>query len=287
MNLTAKYETSQDLFERMVGIQLGVSTVDVDGTQKICLTANAQGAKSCAVPVPIWLEQALNGLLSGFFGNITGTLVATKYTGGTTLSVLDDTGFEDGNPIAVANLDDLSDVAYGQVQSTAANDITLEAALGAPDTFYKNAFVLNLAGLLPMASGRGYNNLPGVVSQMERPPAPAFTVADGTGDAIAVTITDPEYDSATHFDIYVFKQATRPDRIEPNRQPDAADKTTTDIASAISVSTYGGGADYVPDGAGGNLATTNVVWVAVVAKNGTGQVDVKESDVRWETHTLD
>lgn len=286
MNFASNYELASDLIDRMVGLSVSAILLDLDGTITPCLQANASGKISTG-PLGLFLTQLLRGKESEFFGGLDGTYLSAKYTTGTTLTVLDESDFSDGDIIIVANLDDLSDAVAAQVNGTpSANSIPIHAALGA--TFYKNAFVINVTtGLLPNASGRGLNYAPGVITQYERPSSPEVSVADGTGDTVDVTITDVEEDAVTHYDIYVYKQSARPDRIEPNQQPDAVDKTVAQIASAINVSTYGGGADYVPSGTGGSLSSADAIWVAVVAKDGTGQIGVKESLPTWVQHTLD
>jgi hypothetical protein len=283
-NLNAAYQEPEALLDKMVGVSLSVQYVEVGGIRKLCLVATAMG-KSCAVDIEAVdiLDQVLNGKASGIFGGRTGTRLAAKYTSGLTITVADDAGFSDLDPIAVSNDDEAWE--YGQVDGTpAANVITMLHAL--PSTHYKNAYVVNLAGLAA-ASGRAFNWRDGVVSQWEAPSSPAFTVADAAGDAIDVTITDPDEDAATHFDVFVYKQAAQPSRVDPNRQPDSADNTTTDITSDINVTTYGGGPDFIPDGAGGNLSSTDVIWVAVIAKDGTGQIGRKRSEALWVSHTLD
>jgi hypothetical protein len=288
-NISYNYQRPSDLLDSNRAAALDLAWMDVDGVRKLCVKANALG-QVCAVDIEQFgiLEQLLNGLASGIFGGATGTRVATKYTSGTTLTVVDDEGFEDLDPIAVLNEVGGAPM-FGQVDGApAANAITLQHDLSG--TVYKNAYVLNLremfGGGCP-SGGVGFNWLEGVVSQSEAPDAPSFEVDDGTGDTIDVDITDPEQDAAQYFDIFVRQQTARPTRLEPNWQPDVADRTIAQIASAINVTTHGGGADYVPDGTGGNLATTDVVWVGVIAKDATGQIGVKRSPCTWISHTLD
>jgi hypothetical protein len=287
MNVQYLFEKRDDLAEGILSAGFAVTEMDVDGTRKMVVTCLSMGA-SCAVDIDSLgvISQLIDGRGSNAFGGALVTRLTAKEIAETSLAVASESGFVPEDIVAVMNLTDGSDAELRQVASTATNTLVLETALAG--TFYKNALVVKVGpDLLKLGAGLGFNFQEGVRSQQEAPSAPLFTLADGTGDTIDATITDPEQDSALFFDVFVRKQAARPDRFVPNWQPDAADKTVAQIATAVNLSTYEGGADYVPDGDGGTLASAHVVWVGVCAKSATGQVDVKRSPVDWVKHTLD
>lgn len=286
MNIQYTYAKRADLRQSVLSAGLAVAEMDVDGTKKAVITCLSMGV-SCAVDIETLgiLKQLIDGRGSNAFDEATYTTLTAKEIAQSSIAVADESDFAAEDIVAVMNKADGSDAELRQVASTSANTVVLETALSG--TFYKNAIMVKLdPSKLLLGMGIGFNRKEGVRSQHEAPDAPLFTVADGTGDTIDVTITDVEEDSATHYDIYCRQQTARPE-FDPLWEPDAKDKTVAQIASAINITTYEGGADFVPDGGGGTLGSGNVVWIGVCAKNGTGIGDVKRSPIDWVQHTLD
>ena len=286
MNIQYTFEKRADLVESVLSAGLAVAEMYVDGTRKIVVTCLSMGA-TCAVDIESLgiITQLIDGRDSDAFSGLTYTTLTAKEITETSLAVADESDFAAGDIVAVMNYGDGTSLELEQVASTSSDTIVLEQAL--TGTFYKNALVIKLdAAKVLLGMGIGFNRKPGVRAQHEAPTAPLFEVEDGAADSIDVTITDPELDSAVYFDVYVRESTTRPDW-DPLWEPDAKDKTVAQIASAVNILTHGGGADFVPDGTGAALASSDVVWVGVVAKDGTGLADVKRSPIDWVKHTLD
>lgn len=288
MNLQFGYDKRADLVRSVLATQFGVTQMDVDGTRKVVVTASAMG-KACAVDIETLgiIDQLIDGQGSDAFNGLTFATLTAKEIAETAFAVDDDADFAAGDICVVMNYGDGTSAEWGQLVSAATNVLTFEQAM--TGTFYKNAVIIKLELSKILASmGLGFNRQEGVRSQQEAPSAPLFSVANHSGDnTIDVTVTDNDEDAATHYDIYVRKQTARP-TFDPLWEPDAKDKTVAQIqAGVINVSTYEGGADFVPDGGGGSLASTDVVWVGVAAKNGTGINNIKRSPIDWQTITID
>lgn len=267
---------------RAVHFRLGEARID--GVESTVLVADvADRGVAAMVEVTDLLAQLLEGKASGIFAGRDGGKLASKYTAGLTItlqSAAQAALFSDLDPVAASN--DGTTWYYGQVDGAPAGAVvTLQHALGA--TLYKNAHVVNLAGLA-MGPGIGFNYQPGIVEQLERPSPVVITVADGTGDTVDVTVTPNDEDGALYFDVYVRNAVFT--RIDPAWEPDLSDQTS--VAAALNVSTFNGGGDFAPDGSGGVLTSALPVWVGVVVKKVAGQTDTVESVCsNIAAHTLD
>jgi len=216
------------------------------------------------------VDAILNGRRTSFrTGQVGAFLTAKEPATETAIAVDDDTGFADGDPVAIFNTSSAgvpTSPEYRLISgSPSGNVITLNSGLTAAK--YKGARIVRLRGFDVSC---GTNGRGGVKSQLTAPSAPSISVADG-GSKITVTVTANDEDEATHYDTYV--RTSRFRVIEPGWIPD--DENRTSVAS-FDVTTHGGGVDAVPDGAGGSIGS-DTYYVAVVAKNGTGRRDVDES----------
>uniref|UniRef100_A0A6M3IJ75 Uncharacterized protein n=1 Tax=viral metagenome TaxID=1070528 RepID=A0A6M3IJ75_9ZZZZ len=266
------YVEATNARDRTVIASLDLLDVEKDGVLKPCVTVEVPGKSRVAVDIDDYVASALYGRHAGIFGDLVGTLLSAKANAtATALSVLSITGFSDGDPVAIFNAE--GNAPEYRLISGAPAGSTINIGSGLTSVKYKGAFVVSLAGR-QFGSGRGYNYQQGVKPQLQAPLPVEIDVEDGTGDTIDVTVTlTYTQDEATHFDLYV--RGEEFSRIEPNWQPDLADQTS--VASTLNVATYEGGTDCVPDGTGGSLASAQTVWVAMVAKNGAGQMGVDES----------
>jgi hypothetical protein len=250
-----------------------------DGTSKAVIVANAAGRGSSRVDATGPVDDAINGRRTSFRTGLVGAfLAAAEPLGETDLAVDDDTGFSDGDPVAIFNSSTEgvpTSPEYALVDGAPAADvITISPALVA--NRHKGARIVNLAGrafdVALGVDGRG-----GVKSQIQAPNAVSIAVSEVVATDIRVLITGNSEDEATHFDTYV--RTTKPRKIEPGWIPDDADRTAADAASAFDVSTFGGGADCVPDGTGGAILSAGTYYVVVVARNGAGRRDIDESGI--------
>ena len=205
------------------------------------------------------------------------TLNATVSIGGTSITTYEDAealGIVADIPCAILS-------SYGVVVDYVVPSAVATSTITVPTSGWESVEVALDKGYLiqklePQESSLGDNSVFGIRSQLERPNPPTLVAADGGSQTIDVTLTVPASNAyvVKGYDIYVIDDSetfdpTNP-AIDPNRIPDTLDTTT--IGSAVSVTTYGGGAD-----AGGGTIVAGDYYVVAVAKDGTGVYDINES----------
>jgi len=236
----------------------------VNGVRKACIIASTSLAPGVAIDVEDAFQNALNGKKhDGYYGHAVTRLSAKEAAAQTVLSVESETGFAAGDPVAIFNV--IGDTPeYHLVASFASGTITLDGS-GLAGAMYEGAWLVNLADCL-VTEARGYNYQQGMIAALSAPDSITdLDIEDGSGDTVNATFTIPSQDKAAYIDIYA--RATPFTRIDPSWIPDVEDAT----ASNANVTSFGGGADCVPDGAGAVLAASGTYYFAAVVKTGSGR----------------
>ena len=262
---------------RHATVRAEVGTRDDGGTPTAVLAGSAgvAGQASARQSIDDALIDVINGRRTSFgAGKVGAFLTAMSAATDTTLDVDDDTGFADGDAVAIFNSSTAGvpeSPEYRLISGPpAGNVITLGSGLSAAK--YVGARIVRLAAYDVSVGVEGRS---GIKSQLQAPTAVDISVADGGSQEIDVTITPNNEDEATHYDIYV--RETRFRKIEPGWIPDGENITAATVAGgAVTVTTFEGGANTVPDGGGGSLLASTY-YVAAIAKNGSGRRDVDES----------
>jgi hypothetical protein len=130
--------------------------------------------------------------------------------------------------------------------------------------------------LQPFLSSLGANSQLGVKAQSEKPTTPtAVTGAGSVGAGINTGWTKPADAVIAFYDIYCYK-TTKPLVIEPNAQPSVSDRAASLGSTGVNLTQYFDETDMLL-----HALDAGTYFVAVVAKDAPGQVNVNESALAW------
>ena len=263
-------------------------TIDVDRyrkdseegpTENFFLKASATGASVINEEIDDLISDILDGKPSGHRSEVIQSLVDTAFTAdGTTLSVTPEAntaGFLPNIPCVV--MDKYGNVIDWFIPSGVSADFTIPAGPTGDAALHYDCEV---GWIVQQAkyfySPLGENSQLGIKAQLERPTTPTAVVVTGTGSPLSVAWTKPVGAVITHYDIYCIKADAEPTSIEPNSLPSVADRAAGLASSGVSVTQYFDQDDMELK----NLVTGNY-FIGVVAKDGSGMVEVNESAIGW------
>ena len=258
-------------------------TIDVDryriqtdegDMENFFIKASGAGADDMFINIDDLVADLLDGRPSHAKHGIVQSLVDTNFTAdGTTLSVTPAAnlaGFVANVPCVV--LDKYGDVKGYFIPTVAGADFTIPSSGGAALAVdCKVGWIVQQ--LAAFRSSEGENSELGIKAQAEQPSMPTLVLVSGTGTPLSVAFTKPSDAVIQKYDVYCIKADTVPASIEANSLPSAADQT---VATGISITQYFDETAMVLT----NLVTGNY-FIGVIAKDGTGMVDVNESEIAW------
>ncbi len=242
------------------------------------LKATASGAQPMLENIDDLISDILDGRPSSHRYGVVQTLIEADFTAnGTTLSVkpdADDAGF-------VANVPCVAMDKYGNVKdwfipTAISADFTIpatgEAALGVD---CKIGWVVQQAK--GFASPLGENSQLGIKAQLEKPTAPTGVSGSGSvAGGINVSWTKPSDVVIKYYDIYCVKVSTQPSQIEPNCRPSVLDRDAALASTDVNVTQYFDESDMTL-----KALVAGDYFVALVAKDGAGMIEVNESALAW------
>jgi len=263
-----------------------VVTVDIEryrvdselgATENFFLKASAGGVSEVYECVDDLVSDLLDGRPSKAKKNIVQSLIDTNFTANSAaLSVLpaaNTAGFVATVPCVV--LDKYGSVKGYFIPTVVGADFTIPVANeGALAVDCKVGWIVQQ--LQPFLSSLGANSQLGVKAQSEKPTTPtAVTGAGSVGAGINAGWTKPSDAVIAFYDIYCYK-TTKPLVIETNAQPSVADRAASLGSTGVNLTQYFDETDMLlhPLDAG-------TYFVAVVAKDAAGQVNVNESALAW------
>lgn len=129
----------------------------------------------------------------------------------------------------------------------------------------------------PLASPLGENSQLGIKAQSERPSAPTAVTGSGSvAGGINVSWTKPADAVVKYYDIYCIKASAQPTVIEPNDLPSVSDRAASLASSNVNLTQY-----FDEDDMQLHSLVAGDYFVAVVAKDGSGMMNVNESALGW------
>ena len=280
-SITVEYTKPGDGSEATKVVTIDIERYRVDSelgaTENFFLKANGSGVSDTYECIDDLVADLLDGRPSKGKKNVVQALIDTNFTAdGVALSVTpsaDIAGFQANVPCVV--LDKYGHVKGYFIPIVIGADMTLPAANeGRLAVDAKVGWVVQQ--LQPFLSSLGANSQLGVKAQSEKPTTPTgVTGAGAVAGGINVNYTKPSDAVIQYYDIYCYK-TTKPNVIEPNAQPSVLDRAASAASTAVNLTQYFDETDMVLK----NL-DAGTYFVAVVAKDGAGQVNVNESALAW------
>lgn len=250
-----------------------LSTDTSDAKERMLLKATASGKDTVYIDIDKVAQDALSGRPgSAHDGNKETYSTAATVAGATTISVLSDDDFTAGDPVAVMDDYDATNVEFMMVTASTNNVLTLtKDASGTGMTYAhkKNSIIQNLK-LRYMANSLGSGMVPGIKTQYERAAAVTGMVATSPGVSKGADILFTETSGsrvAAYYDIYASR--VRLTSIPENRIPDYSDATYS--GSKFNLTTY-----TESNNVAHTLQAGKKFWFYVVPKTGVGQRDITE-----------
>ena len=262
-------------------------TIDVDRYRKdtelgavenFFVKAAGSGASPMLINVDDLIADILDARPSRPKKGVVQALIDTDFTAnGTTLSVTpdaDDAGFVALVPCVV--LDKYGTEIAWFIPTVVAANITIPAANeGALAENCEIGWIVQQAK--SFLSGEGENSQPGIKAQLERPNTPTAVAGSGTVvGGITIGFTKPSDVVIAYYDVYCIKADMVPASIEPNSLPSVANREAARVSSSINLTEYFDESDMTL-----KALDAGSYFVGVVAKDGTGMVNVNESAIGW------
>ncbi len=247
-------------------------------TENFFLKATASGSVAICRNIDDLVADLLDGRPSLQRNGVVQSLIDTQFTsGGTALSVTphaDDAGFVANVPCVV--LSKYGTVVGWFIPTVAGADFTIPAANeGALDHDCEVGWIVQQAE--EFLSPLGENSELGIKAQSEQPAVPTTVAGSGSvGAGITISFTKPADVVIAFYDIYVIKSATEPASIEPNSLASMANRAASAASTGINLTQY-----FDQSIMELTALDAGTYFVGVVAKDGTGMVEVNESEIAW------
>lgn len=241
------------------------------------LKATASGCRPILESIDDLIADLLDGRPSGRRYGVVQAYIDTAFTAnGDTLSVTpnaDDAGFVAEVPCVV--MDKYGHVVDYFIPSAVGDDFTIPTSgLAALGEDCKVGWIVQQVKWFH--SPLGENSELGIKAQSEQPSPPTGVSGSGSvSGGINVSYTKSTDAVVKYYDIYCYK-GTKPNVIEPNAIPSVADRSANLGSSNVNLTKYFDETTMELK----NL-DAGTYYVGVVAKDGSGMVDVNESQIAW------
>jgi len=262
---------------------LGTATITIDVTkrrldsdttaqERVVLKASASSKKDVYIDIDKIIQDALSGRPSSAQDSNTETyVVASTGVGQTALSVLSSTGFSAGDPVAIMDDYNATNVEYAFVSASSANLITIITNGSGLTLAHKKYSILQNLKTRYWGTAMGNGPVPGIKAQYEQPASVTGLriTSPGAGKYADVLFTESTSTVVNYYDIYASR--VKLTTIAENREPDYADAMYT--GSRFNVSTY-----HESNNQSYALQANKKFWFYVVPKTVKGQRDTDEGD---------
>ena len=269
---------AQTTIQVTVDVERYRKDTELGAVENFFLKATASGASPDLINIDALIADILDGRPSHAKKNVVQSLVSEGFSsGGTTLSVIppaNTAGFVEDVPCVL--LDKYGSVKGYFIPTTVEADLTIPAANeGALAVDAEIGWIVQQ--LQPFVSPLGENSQLGIKAQLEKPTTPTgVTGAGSVGAGINAGYTKPSDAVIAFYDIYCIKADTVPASIEPNSLPSVANRASSLGSTGVNLTQYFDQTDMEL-----KALDAGTYFIGVVAKDGTGMVDVNESAIGW------